>query len=89
MYDQQSVEAASMTEAAISAYWATGNRHYKKIARTIFNWFVGKNTQSAFVYNSTTGGCYDGITEKGLNYNQGAEATVCYLSARMELQSTK
>jgi hypothetical protein len=89
MYDQQSVEAASMTEAAISAYRATGNRHYKKIARTIFNWFVGKNTQNAFVYNSTTGGCYDGITEKGLNLNEGAEATVCYLSARMELQTTK
>jgi len=89
MYDQQSVEAASMTEAALSAYRATSNRHYKKTARTIFNWFLGKNTQNAFVYNSATGGCYDGITEKGLNLNQGAEATVCYLSARMDLQTTK
>ncbi len=89
MYDQQSVEAASMTEAALSAYRATSNRHYKKTARTIFNWFLGKNTQNAFVYNSATGGCYDGITEKGLNLNQGAEATVSYLSARMELQTTK
>src|SRR4030067_1420039 len=87
MYDQQSVEAASMTEAAISAYWATGNGHYKKMATTIFNWFLGKNTQNAFVYNSTTGGCYDGITEKGLNLNKGAEDTVCYLSAPMELHT--
>jgi hypothetical protein len=89
MYDQQSVEAASMTEAALSAYRATGNRHYKKVARTIFNWFLGQNTQNAFVYDTTTGGCYDGITEKGLNLNKGAEATVCYLSARMELQTAK
>jgi hypothetical protein len=89
MYDQQSVEAASMTEAALSAYRATGNRQYKKAARTIFNWFLGQNTQNAFVYNSTTGSCYDGITEKGLNLNKGAEATVCYLSARMELQTAK
>jgi uncharacterized protein YyaL (SSP411 family) len=83
------VEAASMTEAALSAYRETDNRHYKTMARTIFNWFLGKNTQNCFVYNSTTGSCYDGITEKGLNYNQGAEPTVCYLSARIELQTTK
>ena len=89
IYDQQSVEAASMTEAALSAYRETGNRQYKIMARTIFNWFFGKNTQNVFVYNITTGSCYDGITKKGLNYNQGAEATVCYLSARIELQTTK
>ena len=89
MYDQQSVEAASMTEAAISAYRATGNLYYKKMARTIFSWFLGKNTKSAFVYNSTTGSCYDGITEEGLNLNEGAEANVCYLSARMELETTR
>ena len=78
-----------MTEAALSAYRETDNRHYKIMARTIFNWFLGKNTQNSFVYNSTTGSCYDGITEQGLNYNQGAEAVVCYLSARVELQTTK
>ncbi len=89
VYDQQSVEAASMTEAALSAYRETGNRQYKTIARTIFDWFLGKNTQGVFVYNSVTGSCFDGLTEKGLNCNQGAEATVCYLSARIELQTTK
>ena len=78
-----------MTEAAISAYQATGNRNYIEIARTIFNWFLGKNTQNVLVYDSATGACYDGITEKGLNLNKGAEATVCYLSARMELQTTR
>ena len=88
-YDQQSVEAASMTEAALSAYRETDNIQYKTIARTIFNWFLGKNTQKAFVYNSSTGSCYDGITKKGLNCNQGAEANVCYLISRIELQTTK
>jgi uncharacterized protein YyaL (SSP411 family) len=89
MYDQQSVEAASMTEAALSAYQETGNRYYKTMARTIFDWFLGKNTQSVYVYDSATGGCHDGITEKGLNLNEGAEATVCYLSALMELQTIR
>ncbi len=87
MYDQQSLEASSMTEAAISAYRATGNRNYKKMAQLIFSWFLGRNTQNALVYDSATGGCYDGITEKGLNLNEGAEATVCCLSARIELST--
>ena len=89
LYDQQSVEAASMTEATLSAWRETNNLHYRTVARTIFNWFLGKNTQNAFVYNSATGGCYDGITEEGLNYNQGAESTICYLSARIELLISK
>jgi len=88
VYDQQSVEAASMTEAALSAYRKTSNRFYKTTARKIFSWFLGENTQNALVYNSTSGGCYDGITKKGLNLNMGAEATVCYLSARMELETS-
>jgi hypothetical protein len=87
MYDQQSLEAAAMTETAISAYRATGNHQYREEARIIFNWFLGKNTQNALVYNATTGCCHDGITEKGLNLNSGAEATVCYLSARIDLQN--
>jgi len=89
IYDQQSVEAASMTEAALSAYRETGYCYFKTKGWTIFNWFLGKNTQRVFVYDSATGGCRDGITEKGLNLNEGAEATVCYLSARMELQGAK
>jgi hypothetical protein len=89
VYDQQSVEAASMTEATLSAYRETNNRQYRTVARAVFNWFLGKNTQNAFVYNSATGGCYDGITEEGLNYNQGAESSICYLSARIELEISK
>jgi hypothetical protein len=89
LYDQQSVEAAAMTEATLSAYNATGRREYKQAAKTIFNWFFGANTLKAPVYNSNTGGCYDGITSQGLNLNMGAEAIVCYLSARIEMESQK
>jgi uncharacterized protein YyaL (SSP411 family) len=89
IYDQQSVEAASMTEATLTAYLATGEFYYKKIAKTIFSWFLGKNTKDIFVYNSKTGACYDGVTEEGLNLNQGAEANVCYLSARLDFEIAK
>jgi hypothetical protein len=89
MYDQQSVEAAVMTEAAISAFRVTGDTNYRLAALAIFNWFLGQNTLKLPVYNSDNCGCYDGITPKGLNLNMGAEAIVCYLSAALEIQSVK
>jgi len=89
MYDQQSVEAAVMTEAAISAFRETGDINYRLKAIAIFDWFFGQNTLKLAVYDSDTGGCYDGITPKGLNLNIGAEASVCYLSAALEIQSVK
>jgi hypothetical protein len=87
MYDQQSVEASCMAETALAAFRATGNSHFRTAARTIFAWFLGKNTHDLSVYNPNTGGCYDGITPKGLNLNQGAEATVTYLLARLDLET--
>jgi hypothetical protein len=89
MYDQQSVEAAVMTEAAISAFRETGDINYRLKALAIFNWFFGQNTLKLAVYNPDTGGCYDGITPKGLNLNMGAESIVCYLSAALEIQLMK
>ena len=89
MYDQQSLEAAVMTEAAISAFRETGNTNYRLTALAIFNWFFGKNTLKLAVYNSENGGCYDGLTPKGLNLNMGAESTICYMSSALEIQSVK
>jgi len=85
-YDQQSVEASCMVEATTAAFRATGDEKYRRTAHTIFNWFLGRNLQHVTVYNPKTGGCHDGITPEGLNLNQGAEATVSYLLARLELE---
>lgn len=85
MYDQQSVEASCMTEAVLAAYHVTGEEEYRNKARIIFEWFLGKNSKDVSLYNPETGGCYDGITPSGLNLNQGAEASVSYLLARLEL----
>jgi hypothetical protein len=89
IYDQQSVEAATMVEATLAAYRATRQSEYKNSARRIFNWFFGENTLKVQVYNSDVGGCYDGITPQGLNLNMGAEAIVCYLSARLQFEVQK
>jgi hypothetical protein len=87
IYDQQSVEAACMVETAVAAFRVTRNNDFRTSAQIIFAWYLGKNTQGLRIYNPNTGGCYDGITPEGLNLNQGAEAAVTYLLARLDLES--
>ncbi len=89
LYDQQPLEAECMVQAATTAFRATRKEKYCKIANIAFQWFLGKNSQSLEVYNPKTGGCYDGITPQGVNLNQGAESTICYLLARLELENIK
>ncbi|AWH86458.1 mannosyltransferase [Flavobacterium album] len=50
-----------------------------------FNWFLGNNRLHQVVYNPCTGGCFDGMEEKNVNLNQGAESTVSYLMARLTI----
>ena len=52
-----------------------------------FNWFLGENVLGQFVYDATSGGCYDGLGEQNINLNQGAESTILYLLARLSLES--
>jgi hypothetical protein len=86
LYDQQPVEAATMIAAASSAFRLTGDTNYQKIAHIVFNWFFGKNLKGDVLYDRTTGGCFDGINPEGLNLNQGAESTISYLLARIEIE---
>ncbi|WP_207659114.1 hypothetical protein [Anaerobacterium chartisolvens] len=37
------------------------------------------------VIDEETGACYDGLNEKGLNYNQGSESIISYGIAFMEI----
>ena len=87
IYDQQSVEASCMIKTAITAFQITQNIHFKTAAQTIFEWYLGKNTKGLKVYDPNTGSCYDGITPKGLNLNQGAESTITYLLARLNIET--
>ena len=64
-------------------YEASGDAQYKKKMRYAFEWFLGNNMLGQVVYDHTTGGCYDGVGEKEINLNQGAESTVSYLLARL------
>jgi glycosyltransferase involved in cell wall biosynthesis len=52
-----------------------------------FEWFLGRNHLNQIIYNPKTGGCFDGLEEKNVNLNQGAESTVSYLLARLCMEN--
>ena len=81
LYDQQPIEAGTMAEAAAIGYKVTGSEVYERALREGLGWFFGLNTKSVKVYDEATGACHDGITEVGLNENQGSESTISLLLA--------
>ncbi len=62
----------------------TRDRSYENMARRALGWFFGMNTKNAIVYDAESGGSYDGIGERGINQNQGAESTIAFLLAAEE-----
>ncbi|MCW4023744.1 MAG: glycosyltransferase [Candidatus Bathyarchaeota archaeon] len=89
VYDQQPLEASATVEATASAFYATKKPFYAKVAREVFDWFLGKNTLKVMMYNPVTGGCFDGINSEHVNMNQGAESAISYLLARLEIERLK
>ncbi len=62
---------------------------YEVLKEKAFSWFLGKNHLHQMMYNSITGGCYDGLEKSNVNLNQGAESTICYLMARFAMEPAK
>jgi len=85
-FDQQPVEACGMVSACLQAYRATGKGQWRTEAWTAFNWFLGDNDLQIALYDSTTGGCRDGLHPDRANENQGAESTLSFLMALLEMR---
>jgi hypothetical protein len=85
-FDQQPVEAKTSVSAYLEAYQSTGNRHWYREARLAFAWFLGRNDLNLPMYDTTTGGCRDGLESDRINENQGAESTLAFLQALLELR---
>ncbi len=85
LYDQQPIDACGLVEACKVAFRLTGERRYLRYMRMAFDWFLGVNDKGQPLYNFKTGGCSDGLTAMGVNQNQGAESTLCYLLALLTL----
>jgi glycosyltransferase involved in cell wall biosynthesis len=85
-FDQQPVEAQTMVSACLEAFRVTGDERWNKEARRAFDWFIGRNDLNLPVYDPTTGGCRDGLHPDRPNENQGAESTLAFLQALLELR---
>jgi glycosyltransferase involved in cell wall biosynthesis len=85
-FDQQPVEACAVVSACVQAYRATGKDHWRKEAWCAFNWFLGDNDLQIALYDPTTGGCRDGLHPDRANENQGAESTLSFLMALLEMR---
>ncbi len=86
-FDQQPIEAAGAVSACLQAYRITRDRRWRDRAWSAFNWFLGDNDLQVPLYDSVTGGCRDGLHPDRANQNQGAESTLSFLMALLEMRS--
>jgi glycosyltransferase involved in cell wall biosynthesis len=86
-FDQQPIEAAGAVSACLQAYRVTGDGRWRNQAWSAFNWFLGDNDLQISLYDSVTGGCRDGLHPDRANQNQGAESTLSFLMALLEMRS--
>jgi len=85
-FGEQPIDVAYTVMTLSAFYEEFKNPFYLDKMRIAFDWFLGRNQLHQIVYNPATGGCYDGLEEKNVNINQGAESTVSYLMARLTIE---
>ncbi|MGO8758644.1 MAG: glycosyltransferase family 4 protein [Terracidiphilus sp.] len=88
-FDQQPVEACATISACLEAFRLTREDRWSQEAHCVFRWFLGKNDLQVPLYDATTGGCKDGLHPDRVNENQGAESTLSFLMALLEMQRAK
>ena len=84
-FDQQPIEAYSMVSACLDAFRITHEQKWYEEARRAFEWFLGNNDLNLPLIDCTSGGCRDGLQPACVNQNQGAESTLSYLLALVEM----
>ncbi len=85
-FDQQPIEAYATVAASLDAYRLTSDMAWRQQAQTAFGWFLGNNDLRIPLFDVATGACYDGLQPDGVNQNQGAESTLAFLLAALDLR---
>jgi glycosyltransferase involved in cell wall biosynthesis len=88
-FDQQPVEACATIATCLEVYRLTEESQWHEEAQRVFRWFLGKNDLRVPLYDAITGGCRDGLHPDRVNENQGAESTLSFLMALLEMQAAK
>lgn len=84
-FDQQPIEAVAMVDACIEAFNITQDEEWITYAYRCLNWYLGDNELHISLYDHATGGCRDGLETNGVNENQGAESSLCWLMALLAI----
>jgi len=79
-FDQQPIEVAALADACATAYRVTADPRWLTGINLAWRWFLGHNDGRIPMFDSATGGGYDGLEPGGRNLNQGAESTLAMLS---------
>lgn len=87
VFDQQPVDACASVSACMLAFRATGDHRWSEYARQAFMWFLGQNQLQQPLYDPRTGGCRDALHANRVNENQGAESTLSFLLALMDMRA--
>ncbi len=85
-FDQQPIEAQAMVSSCLEACRILRDKRWRMEARRAFDWFLGRNDLNLPIYDPITGGCRDGLHPDRQNENQGAESTLAFLQALLELR---
>ncbi|CAM2888439.1 glycosyltransferase [Flavobacterium frigoris] len=85
-YGEQPIEVATTIIALDLFNDVTKNTKYKDQLKLAFVWFLGNNHLKQIMYNPENGASYDGLEDKHININQGAESTLCFFKARLIME---
>ena len=85
-FDQQPVEAHAMVSACLEALRVTQDSTWYREARRAFEWFLGRNDLGVPLYDSSTGGCGDGLHSDRVSENQGAESSLAFHLSLAEMK---
>jgi glycosyltransferase involved in cell wall biosynthesis len=88
-FDQQPVEAGATISACLDAHRVTGDGSWLSRAQRSFQWFLGENQLRVPLYDPASGGCRDGLHADRANENQGAESTLSFLLALLEMHAAE
>ena len=86
-FDQQPIDAMGMVMLYTRWYEQTGDEGDLRRATISFEWFMGRNDLGLPLFHAERGSCHDGLMERGINQNQGAESTLAFWISRNRVAS--
>jgi hypothetical protein len=92
---QQPINAMALVMMYHKVFQVTKNEKYYQKMHSAFSWFTGNNDLYIPLFDEESKGCCDGLEERSVNRNQGAESTISYQlsyltvwAAEMEMELT-